>query len=57
MWHAEMINSTIYDSELQRVPKSDGPTMRTAVEDFVFDGKRVLAVDLFPWPANTPCAY
>lgn len=52
-----MINSTIYDSELQRVPKGDGPRMRTAVEEFVFDHKRVVAVDLFPWPANTPCAY
>lgn len=57
VWHAEMINSTIYDSDLQRVPKTDGPRMRTAVEEFVFDGKRVIAVDLFPWPANTPCAY
>lgn len=51
------MNSTIYDSELQKVPKGDGPRMRTAVEEFVFDQKRIVAVDLFPWPANTPCAY
>lgn len=57
VWHAEMMNTTIYDSDLQKVPKGDGPRMRTAVEEFVFDHKRIVAVDLFPWPANTPCAY
>lgn len=56
-WHAAMYITKLYDSDLQKVPKNDGPTMRTAVEEFVLDGKRVIAVDLFAWPANTPCAY
>lgn len=30
VWHAEMINGTIYDSPLQKVPKDNGPTMREA---------------------------
>lgn len=36
VWHAEMINGTIYDSPLQKVPKDNGPTMREAAENFVF---------------------
>jgi hypothetical protein len=57
VWHAEMFNTAIYDSDLQKVPHDQGPTMRTAVESFVFDQKRIVAVDLFAWPANAPCAY
>lgn len=30
-WHAEMINGTIYDSQLQKVPKNDGRTLRNGV--------------------------
>jgi hypothetical protein len=56
-WHAGMIQSNIYNTPLQKVPKNDGRTMRNATEAFVFTNKRIEAVDLFPWPANTPCAY
>ena len=52
-----MFMTKIYDSDLQKVPKNDGPTMRTVVEEFVFEGKKVIAVDQFAWPANNPCAY
>lgn len=44
-WHAEIINSTIYDSDLQRVPKNEGPTIRSVVESFVFEEKRTVAID------------
>jgi hypothetical protein len=56
-WHAEMISDEVYDSPLQKVPKDTGRTMRSAVESFVFEGKRIEAIDFFAWPANTPCAY
>jgi hypothetical protein len=56
-WHAKLFDSVIYDSDLQKVPKEQGRTMRNATEAFVLEHKRIEAVDLFAWPANTPCAY
>jgi len=56
VWHAGMIED-IYDSPLQKVPKDTGRTMRSAVESYVFEDKRIEAIDFFSWPANTPCAY
>ncbi len=56
-WHAEMMNKTIYDSDLQRVPAVTGLKMREAVENFVFNGSRINNVDYKPWPSNEPCAY
>jgi len=56
-WHAKLFDSNIYDSDLQKVPKEQGRTMRNATEAFVFENKRIEAIDLFAWPANTPCAY
>ena len=47
-WHADIINMSddIYDSDLQRVPKENGLTMRDAVEGFVLSGRRIVAIDL-----------
>ena len=52
-----MFDSVIYDSPLQKVPKNEGRTMRNATEAFILENKRIEAVDLFAWPANSPCAY
>lgn len=57
VWHSKLATGSIYDSPLQKVPKNDGRTIRNATEAFVFDNKRIEAIDLFAWPANTPCAY
>ena len=56
-WHAQMYVGSVYNSNLQRVPKETGFTMRKAVEQFVIDNNKVEQMDKEAWPANTPCAY
>ena len=52
-----MYVGSVYNSNLQRVPKETGFTMRKAVEQFVIDNNKVEQMDKEAWPANTPCAY
>jgi hypothetical protein len=52
-----MFNTSFYNSPLQQVPMNSGNTMKSAVEGFVFDNKRIVNIDLLSWPANAPCAY
>ena len=56
-WHAGMSFDEEYGSSLQKVPKDTGLTIKDAVEKFVFENKRLEAVDIKSWPHNTPCAY
>ena len=56
-WHAGMSFDEEYGSDLQRVPKEHGLTIKDAVEKFVLHDQKLEAVDIRPWPANTPCAY
>lgn len=56
-WHATALFDDFYESPLQKVPMETGYTMQEAVYQFVFEGKKVIELDLNSWPSNTPCAY
>jgi hypothetical protein len=34
-----------------------GKTMQEAIYAYVFEGKKVLNIDVEPWPSNSPCAF
>lgn len=56
-WHAVMLFDDFYESPLQKVPMESGSTMQEAIFKYVFEGTKVIDIDLSPWPSNTPCAY
>ena len=56
-WHAVIVFDEFYESPLQKVPETRGLTMQEAIFQFVFEGKKVLNIDVESWPANTACAY
>lgn len=46
-----------YDDKNEKVPENTGKTVKEAIDEFTFEGKRILSVDLVPWPLNKPCAF
>jgi hypothetical protein len=46
-----------YDKEAVMVPSTTGETARAAVERFVLQKQRVIAIDAVSWPNNGNCAY
>ena len=46
-----------YNDNKEEVPHGSGNTVKKTIDQFVFERKRVLNIDMFPWPGNTPCAF
>ena len=51
--HGYTFENEFYNNQAQRV---QGMTVKQAVEAFVFEGKRIDAVETTNWPGNTGCA-
>ena len=46
-----------FNDNKEEVPHGSGNTVEKAINEFVLDRKRVVDVDVFAWPGNTPCAF
>ena len=45
-----------YDGQDYKVEEKTGMTMKKAVEEFVFEKKRIEKIDVVGWPNNVACA-
>lgn len=55
--HVYACLNAFYDSPFQKIPTTIGLTLKDAIEQFVFEDKRVLSFDAKGWPSNTGCAH
>lgn len=54
--HVYAFYDDFYDSPKQKIPTTNGKTVREAVEAFVLYDQKSINIDEVAWPGNTGCA-
>ena len=55
--HVYACKKDFYNYPLEKIPTTNGKTVKDVVEEYVWHGAKVDVRDRDGWPSNTGCAY